>query len=42
MQKVLDLLASSNAKAKAAKAQDFFDTAIVKEIDDSGFIRSLY
>jgi len=39
---VLDLLAEENAKAKVAKADDFVDNRFIKELDDSGYIDSLY
>jgi len=39
---VLDFLARENPKAKGADAKSFVDDRIVREIDASGFIKSLY
>jgi len=39
---VLDFLARENPKAKAADPKSFVDDRIVREIDASGFIKSLY
>ena len=39
---ILEPLAQTDAKAKAAKPEDFVDTSFVKELDDSGFIADLY
>ena len=38
----LDLLADENPKAKVAKPEDFVDNRFIKELDDSGYIDSLY
>jgi len=35
-------LASTNPKAAQANAGDFVDARFVKELEDSGFIKSLY
>jgi NitT/TauT family transport system substrate-binding protein len=42
LQMALDLLAEDNPKAKSAKAEDFVDNRFIKELDDSGYIDSLY
>ncbi|MBI2952935.1 MAG: ABC transporter substrate-binding protein [Chloroflexi bacterium] len=39
---VLEELAQRNPKAKEAKPEAFFDNSLVKELDDSGFIKKLY
>ncbi len=39
---ILDPLAQTDAKAKAAKPEDFVDMSFIKELDDSGFITDLY
>ncbi|MBI4523480.1 MAG: ABC transporter substrate-binding protein [Deltaproteobacteria bacterium] len=39
---ILKPLAEQDPKAKAAKAEDFVDMRFIKELDDSGFIDSLY
>ncbi len=39
---ILDPLAENDAKAKAAKPEDFVDMRFIKELDDSGFIDELY
>ena len=39
---ILDPLAENDAKAKAAKPEDFVDTRFIKELDESGFIDDLY
>jgi NitT/TauT family transport system substrate-binding protein len=39
---ILEPLAETDAKAKAAKPEDFVDMSFVKELDDSGFIADLY
>jgi len=38
----LDLLVDENPKAKVAKPEDFVDNRFIKELDDSGYIDSLY
>jgi ABC-type nitrate/sulfonate/bicarbonate transport system substrate-binding protein len=42
MKNILEPLAETDAKAKAAKPEDFIDMSFVKELDDSGFIADLY
>jgi len=42
LQMALDLLADENPKAKVAKPEDFVDNRFIKELDDSGYIDSLY
>ena len=39
---ILEPLAQTDAKAKAAKAEDFVDMSFVREFDQSGYIDSLY
>jgi NitT/TauT family transport system substrate-binding protein len=39
---ILEPLAQTDPKAKAAKPEDFVDMSFVKELDDSGFIADLY
>jgi ABC-type nitrate/sulfonate/bicarbonate transport system substrate-binding protein len=39
---ILDPLAESDPKAKAAKPEDFVDMRFIKELDESGFIDELY
>jgi hypothetical protein len=39
---VLRNLESTIPKAKTAKAEDFIDDSIIKKLDESGFIDSLY
>lgn len=39
---ILAPLAENDAKAKAAKAEDFIDTRFIRELDESGFIDDLY
>jgi len=39
---ILEPLAQTDPKAKAAKPEDFVDMRFVKELDDSGFIADLY
>jgi NitT/TauT family transport system substrate-binding protein len=39
---ILEPLAENNAKAKAAKPEDFADMRFIKELDESGFIDDLY
>lgn len=38
---LLDSLVKANPKAKAFKAEDFIDSRLVRELDDSGFIKSV-
>jgi hypothetical protein len=35
-------MAATNPKAAQANAKDYIDTRFVKELEDSGFIKSLY
>ncbi|MBI2954092.1 MAG: ABC transporter substrate-binding protein [Chloroflexi bacterium] len=42
MQVVVDDTAKSNPKAKEFKPEAFIDNSILKELDDSGFIKKLY
>jgi len=39
---ILEPLAQTDPKAKAAKPEDFADMRFVKELDDSGFTTDLY
>lgn len=39
---VLEFLSRDNPKARAADPKSFIDSSIVKEIEDSGFIKKLY
>jgi NitT/TauT family transport system substrate-binding protein len=39
---ILEPLAQTDAKAKAAKPEDFVDMRFIKELDESGFIDELY
>jgi NitT/TauT family transport system substrate-binding protein len=39
---ILDPLTENDAKAKAAKPEDFADMRFIKELDESGFIDDLY
>jgi ABC-type nitrate/sulfonate/bicarbonate transport system substrate-binding protein len=39
---LLDFYAKDNPRARAANAQSFFDNSLVKELDESGFIKKLY
>jgi NitT/TauT family transport system substrate-binding protein len=42
IKKILEPLAETDSKAKAAKPEDFVDVRFIKELDDSGFIDELY
>ena len=42
IKKILEPLAETDPKAKAAKPEEFVDTRFVKELDESGFIDELY
>jgi hypothetical protein len=35
-------LGEKDAKARAARAEDFVDMSLIKEFDDNGFIDGLY
>ena len=39
---ILEPLAQTDLKAKAAKPEDFVDMRFIKELDESGFIDELY
>jgi hypothetical protein len=39
---LLDFYAKDNSRARSANPQAFFDNSLVKELDDSGFIKKLY
>jgi len=41
-QTILQDMAATNPKAAQANAKDFVDSRFIKELEDSGFIRSLY
>jgi ABC-type nitrate/sulfonate/bicarbonate transport system substrate-binding protein len=41
-QNILDQIALTNAKAKQAKPQDYLDDRPLRELEESGFIQSLY
>jgi hypothetical protein len=36
------LIALSNPKVKQARAEDFIDSRMIKELEKSGFIKGLY
>ena len=42
MQKVIEEVASQNAKAKDLNVDQLMDTSVVKELEDSGFIKQIY
>jgi ABC-type nitrate/sulfonate/bicarbonate transport system substrate-binding protein len=42
IKKILEPLAETDPKAKAAKPEDFVEMRFVKELDESGFIDDLY
>lgn len=42
MQSLVDAAVSVNPKAKSARAEEFFDSRILENLEKSGFIRSLY
>jgi hypothetical protein len=39
---LLDFYSRDNPRARGANPQSFFDNSLVKELDDSGFIKKLY
>jgi ABC-type nitrate/sulfonate/bicarbonate transport system substrate-binding protein len=39
---ILELIASSQPKAKTAQPKDFIDPSWVRELEESGFIKTLY
>jgi len=41
MKFLLDTIAESNPKAKKAKAEDFVNTSLLKEIEASGFLKQI-
>jgi hypothetical protein len=42
LKNILEPLAQTDPKAKAAKPEDFVDMRFIKELDESGFIDDLY
>lgn len=42
LQAVIDFIRQRNPQMPPVKAQDFMDNRFIKELDDSGFIKSLY
>jgi NitT/TauT family transport system substrate-binding protein len=42
LKNIIDPLAETDAKAKAAKPEDFVDISFIRELDQSGYIDSLY
>lgn len=42
IQTIIDHLVKTRPEAKALKPNDFIDPSILKEIEDSGFIKKLY
>ena len=42
IQTIIDQLAKTRAQAKTLNPNDFIDASILKEIEDSGFIKRLY
>ena len=42
MQKVIEEVAAQNAKAKDLKVDSLIDTSVVKDLEDSGFIKQIY
>jgi sulfonate transport system substrate-binding protein len=42
IQTIIDHLAKTRSEAKNLKPQDFIDASILKEIEDSGFVKKLY
>jgi len=42
LQAVIDFIRQRNPQVSNVKAQDFMDNRFIKELDDSGFIKSLY
>lgn len=42
LQRVIDQVATQNAKAKDLKPEQLVDNSVVKEIEDSGFIKQIY
>jgi hypothetical protein len=42
IQRVIDQISETEAKAKVARPEQFVDTSFLRELDQSGFIDSLY
>ena len=42
IQTIIDHLAKTRPEAKGLKPTDFIDASILKEIEDSGFVKRLY
>ena len=42
LQAVIDFIRQRNPQTPPVKAQDFMDNRFIKELDDGGFIKSLY
>jgi hypothetical protein len=42
MQTITDHLAKTRPQAKGLNANDFIDPSILKEIEESGFVKRLY
>ena len=42
LQRVIEQVATTNAKAKELKPEQLIDNSFVKELEDSGFIKSIY
>ena len=42
MKNILEPLAETDPKAKAAKPEDFVDSSFIKELDQNGYIDNLY
>jgi hypothetical protein len=42
LKNIIEPLAETDAKAKAAKPEDFVDTSFIRELDQNGYIDSLY
>lgn len=42
IQTIIDYLAKSRSSAKSLNLSDFIDSSILKELEDSGFVKRLY
>jgi hypothetical protein len=42
IQTIIDHLAKTRPEAKGLKPNDFIDSSILKEIEESGFVKRLY
>jgi hypothetical protein len=42
IQTIIDHLAKTRPQAKGLNSSDFIDSSILKEIEDSGFVKRLY